>query len=332
MPVDPHPPRHHQDSDRAGSSGRLPTSAMQLPVPLPLLLALLPTSTHAASKPKNAILLSQVQSLTLRSGAMTSHRRVSAAPQLKCVSSPAVCRLHAIETMRCVNQGSGYSSEDIQWSCSASLPPELKLGSTEVVCEGFAGPDDEYVLKGSCGVEYRLILTDIGEEKYPKLVRGQGGRNSADAEWDWSGVLFLTLFVGVLAWMAYSAYYNVNEPRQPRLRRPHGGGGGGGGGWGPGFGGGGSFGRGFDDDDPPPPYSSKPRASSSHQGGGWRPGFWTGAATGAAAGYMAGNRGTSRQQRDYYGSGWAGPSSAAGSSTTSTERQESTGFGGTSRR
>ena len=303
---------------------------MHLPVLLPLLLALLSTSTHAASKPKNAILLSQVQSLTLRSGAMTSHRRVPAAPQLKCVSSPAVCRIYAIDTMRCMNQGSGYSSEDIQWSCSASLPPELKLGSTEVVCEGYAGPDDEYVLRGSCGVEYRLILTDAGEEKYPHLVHGQGGRNPADAEWDWSGVLFLILFVGVIAWMAYSAYCNVNEPRQPRLRRPRGGGGGGG--WGPGFGGGGgggAFGGGFGDDDPPPPYTSKPRASSSHPGGSWRPGFWTGAATGAAAGYMAGNRGTSRQQqRGYSGSGrGAGPSSGAGSSTTSTERQESTGFG-----
>lgn len=307
---------------------------MHLPSLLPLLLALLPTATHAASKPKNAILLSEVRSLTLRASAMTSHRRVPAAPQLKCVSSPAVCRLFAVDTMRCVNQGSGYSSEDIQWSCSASLPPELKLGSTEVVCEGYAGPDDEYVLKGSCGVEYRLILTDVGEQKYPQLVGGQGGRNAGDAEWDWSAVLFLILFVGVLAWMAYSAYHNVNEPRQPRVRRPHGGGGGGG--WGPGFGGGGGGGAfgGFGDDDPPPPYSSKPRASSSRQGAGWRPGFWTGAATGAAAGYMAGNRGTGRQQqRDYYGSGWgAGSSSGVGPSTTSTERQESTGFGGTSRR
>ncbi|KXJ94296.1 hypothetical protein Micbo1qcDRAFT_159393, partial [Microdochium bolleyi] len=118
--------------------------------------------------PRNAILLSEVQSLTLRGdGALTKHRRVPAAPQLKCISSPALCRLHAIEAMRCTNQGAGYDSEDIQWSCSASLPAELKLGSTDVICEGYASSEDPYVLKGSCGVEYRLALTKEGEARYP---------------------------------------------------------------------------------------------------------------------------------------------------------------------
>lgn len=75
----------------------------------------------------------QVESLTLRADRQTSHRRAPAVPQLKCVSSKAICSKYQIDVLRCENKGSGYDSEDIQWSCTASLPPELKLGSTDVV-------------------------------------------------------------------------------------------------------------------------------------------------------------------------------------------------------
>ncbi|KAK1149874.1 hypothetical protein N8T08_003430 [Aspergillus melleus] len=68
--------------------------------------------------------------------------------------------------MRCTNAGYDYDEEDVQWTCTASLPPELKLGSTDVICEGYRNADDPWVLKGSCGVEYRLLLTDLGEKKF----------------------------------------------------------------------------------------------------------------------------------------------------------------------
>lgn len=102
-------------------------------------LALLATSAGAAkAKPRDAILLSQVESLTLRADRQTTHRRVPAVPQLKCVSPQAVCSKYKVDVMRCENKGSGYDDEDVQWSCSASLPPELKLGSTDVVRSEFA--------------------------------------------------------------------------------------------------------------------------------------------------------------------------------------------------
>lgn len=75
----------------------------------------------------------QVESLTLRADRQTSHRRVPAVPQLKCVSSKDICSKYKIDVLRCENKGTGYDSEDVQWSCTASLPPELKLGSTDVV-------------------------------------------------------------------------------------------------------------------------------------------------------------------------------------------------------
>lgn len=248
--------------------------------------------------------------------------------------------------MRCTNSGSGYDVNDVEWTCKAQLPPEFKLGSTEVVCEGYDSPDDPYILKGSCGVEYRLILTEAGEEKYGKKSSWRPSKDSKDTSGDsfsWEDlytIIFWIIFLTVLFWILSAACSETtnagNRPRQPR-----------GGGWG-GFGGGG----GGDGNDPPPPYTPrpprKPYPSSSGSGEGWRPGFWSGAAGGAAAGYAAGRMAAGNNQRtpEYpqRGGGWfnanvnAGPSNvntarrSDSDSSPSSSRYESTGFGSTRRR
>ncbi|KAI9847799.1 MAG: hypothetical protein M1837_001692 [Sclerophora amabilis] len=296
----------------------------------------------ASKKSSNSVLLSSVKTLTLRKDLKTSHRRVSAVPQLKCVGGNAR-GLYDVDVMRCKNQGADYDDENIQWTCTASLPSEFKLGSTDVVCEGYDSSEDPYILKGSCGVNYRLVLTDLGEERY-----GRGGGDS----WDdfksgrpakWVPLLFWVCFFGVIGWMLYSAFVGRRGGRA---------GGNLGGGWGGGGGGGGGWGGGADD--PPPPYDwqppRKPQSSSrtawpaSRGQQAWRPGFWSGAAGGAAAGYLAGqNRGgsSSRQQSGgFWGNGegssrpggGGGRSGGSSSYSGSSARQESTGFGSTSRR
>jgi len=234
--------------------------------------------------------------------------------------------------MRCTNAGADYNAEDIQWSCTASLPAEFKLGSTDVICEGYSSPDDDYVLKGSCGAEYRLLYTEAGEEKYGGGSGwfGGGGKSKGDEEgWTIDGIIFAILFVAVAAWIVYAMYVGARDA--PAVRRaPRRGGGWGGGGWG---GGGGPD----DPYDPPPPYPGKRYGTSSE---GWRPGFWSGAAGGAAAGYAAGRMGSQRQPEvQERGSGWfgggnSGPSRSSGSSSSSSSsaRHQSTGFGSTSRR
>ncbi|KAJ4391620.1 hypothetical protein N0V93_005239 [Gnomoniopsis smithogilvyi] len=312
--------------------------------PVSSLLALLTLSAGAAqaAKPRDAILLSQVESLTLRGDKQTTHRRVSAIPQLKCISNRDICAKHAIDLMRCENKGSGYDSEDIQWSCTAQLPPELKLGSTDVICEGYSSPDDPYVLKGSCGVEYRMVLTRAGEDKWPDLGGGGSSMPSADSVFP---ILFWIIFVAVLGYIVVSACRATpNDPARPRAPRRfnnNNNGGGGGDGW----------------DDPPPPYPG----TGSGRGGGWgrknnglggsaegnsnwQSNLMSGAA-GAAAGYYAGSRGRNNNTNNAapnYGSTWgggggAGPSRSGSSgsssgSAASTSRHESTGFGSTSRR
>lgn len=311
---------------------------------IPSLLLSLALTTTAAKRPKNAVLLSEVQSLTLRgNGAKTTHRRLKAIPQLKCVSSKSLCDLHSIDVMRCTNQGSSYGEEDVEWSCAAALPEELKLGSTDVICEGYASADDPYVLKGSCGVEYTLALTNKGEQRYPDIANptgkwfsdGQGGT-------DMSAWLFAVVFVGVLLWILYSACVAAGADPARRLQQRRGGGGGPGGGGGGGGGGWGGHGWGPGNDDDPPPYpGTKP--PSSQQGGGWAPGFWSGLAGGAAAGYFAGNRNNNNNNNDRNRwtsgpSGWSsgpsmpGPSSSRNSDSGSGARHESTGFGSTRRR
>ena len=121
--------------------------------------------TTAARKQADKVLISSIKSLTLRGGQDTAARRVSAVPQVLCVGGNAK-DLYEVDVMRCTNSGGDYDVENVQWTCKASLPSEFKLGSTEVICEGYSSPGDPYILKGSCGVEYRLVLTEAGEKKY----------------------------------------------------------------------------------------------------------------------------------------------------------------------
>lgn len=120
------------------------------------LFALLELAAGAGGYEK--ILLSNVKSLTLRDGQLTKARRLSPIPQLKCIGGDAR-DLYNVDVMRCKNLGryafitppqnlhtskrsvidSDYDDEDsISWSCTADLPIYFKLGSTDVLCEGFA--------------------------------------------------------------------------------------------------------------------------------------------------------------------------------------------------
>ena len=209
------------------------------------------------------------------------------------------------------------------------------------------------MLKGSCGVEYRLVLTEMGEEKYGgksnDMWDGYNGRSKGG---DFAAVIFWFIFIAFIGWIVYAALTTGTPGRRPPGAAPNHGSGGGGGG---------------DNDDPPPPYeyrpppkakatfSRAPRATPAQAQGGWRPGFWSGALGGAAAGYMAGNRGQSQEPRNQptynfngvngrgngegsssFGRAGVGRTTSSGGSSSNSgygsSRHETTGFGGTSRR
>ena len=150
-----------------------------------LLLALLCLlSFTAAGVGKNAMLLQDVSSLVFTKGDMTTSRRSSPVPQLSCKSGP--CQYSPASAL-CRN--AGFDGTDVTWKCEAELPKGVKFGKVDVSCEGFANRDDEYVLKGSCGLEYGLVgePTFESEEReedtwYNRNVRHNAGEKMHDSK------------------------------------------------------------------------------------------------------------------------------------------------------
>ena len=115
------------------------------------------------------LLLSNVTALTLYKGNMTTGRRSVPIPQVSCVGGSANCPNWGLpNTLQCINKGS--DGVDSQWECIAEVHPRLKFGETTVACEGYDYPTDDYVLSGSCGVEYTLNWTDVKSDEKSSSV------------------------------------------------------------------------------------------------------------------------------------------------------------------
>ncbi|KYO26511.1 store-operated calcium entry-associated regulatory factor isoform C [Alligator mississippiensis] len=97
------------------------------------------------------VLLREVQALTLYRDQYTTSRRTSPVLQLQCTGGSAGCS-YVPAVVQCHNKG--WDGFDIQWECKADLDISYRFGRTEVSCEGYDYPDDPYILKGSCGLEY----------------------------------------------------------------------------------------------------------------------------------------------------------------------------------
>ena len=52
-----------------------------------------------------------------------------------------------------------------KWECKTDMDNSYQFGRIEVSCEGYSHPDDAYILKGSCGLEYTLELTEEGRAR-----------------------------------------------------------------------------------------------------------------------------------------------------------------------
>ncbi|TBU25201.1 hypothetical protein BD311DRAFT_728203 [Dichomitus squalens] len=234
------------------------------------------------------VALSQIRSLTFYQGERTLSRRGQPIPQLKCVGKP--CKLYQPEVVRCTSLGG--SGTDVDWKCEADLPDSLRFGRVEVSCEGWDGPGDPYVLKGSCGLEYRLVQVPSGlrggdDPKYPSRLSSWFSTLMEDPV----ASLFIVLWIFALGLILYHFFKSCFGSRsgtnpRPTPRSP------------PRTPGSGWFSGGTprpDNHDPPPPYTKHP--SSNVDASGWRPGFWTGAALGGL-GAMLMNR-NQRQEREY---------------------------------
>ena len=85
---------------------------------------------------------------------MTTGRRSSPVPQIRCVGGTAGCHSFQPKVVQCMNRGSdGY---DVQWECKAEMDSAYQFGKIQVSCEGYDYPDDPFILRGSCGVSLHV--------------------------------------------------------------------------------------------------------------------------------------------------------------------------------
>ncbi|KAI0259894.1 glycoside hydrolase superfamily [Gloeopeniophorella convolvens] len=198
------------------------------------------------------IKLADIPALTLYKDEPTLARRGKSIPQLVCKGK--ACKVFTPDVIRCTNIG-GRGTE-VDWKCETDLPDTLRLGRVEVSCEGWEGPGDLYVLKGSCSLEYRLLdVPRALQQPRPSSYQEQGSSSSAV----FSEFLFLLGILGVLLFILYrigdgswfSGSWSLPRPR-PHPPQP---GPTPGSGW---F----SGGSGSNNRRPPPPYSEHPSDSN----------------------------------------------------------------------
>ncbi|XP_030050366.1 store-operated calcium entry-associated regulatory factor [Microcaecilia unicolor] len=249
------------------------------------------------------VLLREIQALTLYRDHYTASRRTAAVPQLKCTGGSAGCSAFVPEVVQCHSRG--WDGFDVQWECKADMDNSYRFGKIEVNCEGFDYPTDPFVLRGSCGLEYTIELTEQGQRKAKNtydsssfgshFFQGVSSKVHSDGSSDSSGliviVVLLVLAYGVYKLFlsgpqreqqtfpegtghSYSAehpYSSYASPPPPGFRSDYTGASAGYGG----FGGSSSFGD----------FFTRPRHNVNSG-----PGFWTGIGTGGLLGYLFGNR------------------------------------------
>jgi hypothetical protein len=225
----------------------------------------------------DAIHITKVQSITLTDGQYTSHRRVSPVPQLSLVGGDAQRSGYRPRVVQCVNKGSDGNT--INWKCEADMDEKYQFGRLNVQCEGYRYSGDEWVLKGSCGLEYELNYT-------PKAHRRDRQRYNQVPTYTHTGddssgsPFFLTIIVLVIIIVVvYKCCLSggaTNEPTYTQTtstQRP----------------------SGMYPNASAPPYNpdyvdDRPKTytttHTTHQDN--QPGFWTGAAVGGAMGYGLG--------------------------------------------
>ncbi|KAK4683413.1 hypothetical protein P7C73_g6855, partial [Tremellales sp. Uapishka_1] len=143
------------------------------------------------------VALKGVKTLTFFADKKTTGRRTSPIPQLECVGK--ACRGFQPQVIQCTNNGDDGAGS-IQWRCDTDLPSSLRLGKTDVSCEGWSAAGDSNILQGSCALQYNLYTIDKSfDSTDPFLPRSELSLLSN---------LFWLLFAGIAIMILWSFIKN----------------------------------------------------------------------------------------------------------------------------
>jgi len=255
--------------------------------------------------------------LTLNSGKWTTGRRSKPVPQLQCIGGH--CAYAKPQSVQCYNRGS--DGADIQWECKTEMNNKYRLGKMDVICEGYDYADDDYVLVGSCGLEYTIDLVDDNKQ-YNSYGQQYQPKSSNSFSFGFIICAIFAIFV---------IYYTCLRPNHNTNNADH---------------------RSSASAPPPPPgfrsdyfddgcgsSSSGYSSNRNERSGAYNAnpnngsGFLSGIMTGGALGYLFGSRTNTTNYSDqssYFGSRTSPPPYFQSSSNS--ESSTKTGFAGTKRR
>ncbi|CAB4400241.1 unnamed protein product [Rhizophagus irregularis] len=167
----------------------------------------------------NKVLLEKVRALTLYRGKYTTGRRHKPIKQIECIGGNAGCRYEP-DVIQCRNIG--LDGINPNWKCEADLPKSLKFGRLKVTCEGYEHPNDQYVLKGSCGLKYTLYLTNDYTNDRKKKQWFNNWFDNVNVDDDEDKSLFSTLFgiawLGMIGYILYNMYLSCMRTRRGNNR------------------------------------------------------------------------------------------------------------------
>lgn len=116
---------------------------------------------HNKKLPKDKVLFKDVKTLVFQRHKRTTAKRTHSMPQLSCVGGTAGCKLFTPNEVHCDLLNYNHKDKSkIQWACRADMSDKVRFNHVDVICEGYDYPEDDYILLGSCGLEFTLDHTD----------------------------------------------------------------------------------------------------------------------------------------------------------------------------
>jgi hypothetical protein len=121
------------------------------------------------------ILMRDLAVVTVRRGALANRTRGTWQLQMQCKGGDACASELHPDTIQCMNKG--WDGAQTHWACEATVDTRVRLGSTNVRCEGWDRPGDDFVRLGSCVVDYELFFNGI--QLPPEVPRSRSADDAA---------------------------------------------------------------------------------------------------------------------------------------------------------